>query len=51
MQFKQAIACFEKAAQLRPSDRAVDVHINRAQAYLDNPPPADWDGVHTMTTK
>ncbi len=51
MQFKQAIALFEKAAQLRPSDRAVDIHINRAQAYLQNPPPADWDGVHTMTTK
>ncbi|RZM81818.1 GAF domain-containing protein [Leptolyngbya iicbica] len=51
MEFKKAIACFEKAAQLRPSDRAVDVHINRANAYLVNPPPADWDGVHTMTTK
>ncbi|MEM1309463.1 MAG: GAF domain-containing protein [Cyanobacteria bacterium P01_D01_bin.71] len=51
MQFKQAIACFEKAAQMRPEDRAVDIHIDRAHRYLDNPPPADWDGVHTMTTK
>ena len=51
MEFKKAIACFEKAAQLRPRDRAVDVHIDRANAYLVTPPPDGWDGVHTMTTK
>ena len=51
MRFKEAIRIFEKAAKLRPSDRAVDIHINRANAYLVNPPPDDWDGVHTMTTK
>lgn len=51
MQFEKAIQIFEKAAELRPSDRAVAIHINRAQAYRVNPPPLDWDGVHTMTTK
>ncbi|MGF1460568.1 MAG: GAF domain-containing protein [Leptolyngbyaceae cyanobacterium] len=51
MRFEQAIAVFEKAAQLRPQDRAVDIHLDRAQAYLVNPPPDGWDGVHTMTTK
>jgi len=51
MQFEKAIQIFEKATELRPSDRAVAIHINRAQAYLVNPPPPDWDGVHTMTTK
>jgi adenylate cyclase len=51
MRFKEAIQIFEKAAELRQGDRAVDIHINRSQAYLSNPPPPDWDGVHTMTTK
>ncbi|MGD1859577.1 MAG: GAF domain-containing protein [Leptolyngbyaceae cyanobacterium] len=51
MKFQQAIACFKKAAQLRPGDRAVDIHLDRAHKYLGNPPPIDWDGVHTMTTK
>ncbi|NER79310.1 MAG: GAF domain-containing protein [Leptolyngbya sp. SIO1D8] len=51
MRFKEAISIFEKAAELNPADRAVNIHINRANAYLINPPPEDWDGVHTMTTK
>jgi adenylate cyclase len=51
MQFEEAIQIFEKAAPLRPGDRAVSIHINRANAYLINPPSPDWDGVHTMTTK
>jgi adenylate cyclase len=51
MQFEKAMRIFEKAADMRPSDRAVAIHINRTQAYLANPPSPDWDGVHTMTTK
>ena len=51
MNFEEAIRIFEQAAQLRSGDRAVDVHIKRAKAYLIDPPPEGWDGVHTMTTK
>jgi adenylate cyclase len=51
MNFQKAIQIFEKATTLRPGDRAAAIHLNRAQAYQLNPPPADWDGVHTMTTK
>jgi adenylate cyclase len=51
MNFEEAIRIFHSAEELRPGDRAVDVHIKRAKAYLINPPPANWDGVHTMTTK
>jgi adenylate cyclase len=51
MNFEEAIRIFKAAEELRPGDRAVDVHIKRAKAYLLNPPPANWDGVHTMTTK
>ena len=51
MQFEKAIQIFERAAAMRSDDLAVDIHISRANAYLADPPPEDWDGVHTMTTK
>jgi adenylate cyclase len=49
--FQQAISYFEAALAMRPSDRPVEVQIERALSYLEVPPPDDWDGVHTMTTK
>ena len=49
--FEQAISFFEAALAVRPGDRAVEVHIERALSYLEIPPPEDWDGVHTMTAK
>ncbi|MGE5657403.1 MAG: GAF domain-containing protein [Actinomycetota bacterium] len=49
--FEGAIHQFEAAKQLRPTDQAVEIHIERSRGYLAVPPPLDWDGVHTMTTK
>ena len=49
--FQQAISYFEAALAMRPSDRPVEVQIERALSYLEVPPPDNWDGVHTMTTK
>lgn len=49
--FQRAITHFEAAQQLEPGDRPVELHLERARDYLQNPPPEDWDGVHTMTTK
>ncbi len=51
MNFSQALRYFQSAQQLRPSDRAVTVHLQRSQEYLLTPPPETWDGVHTMMTK
>ncbi|MEB3291073.1 MAG: GAF domain-containing protein [Leptolyngbya sp.] len=51
MDFPLAITLFSQAQALRPGDKAVAVHIRRAQQYLAAPPPQDWDGVHIMTTK
>jgi adenylate cyclase len=51
MNFSQALRYFQSAQQLRPSDRAVTVHLQRSQEYLLTPPSETWDGVHTMTTK
>ena len=51
MDFPTAIDLFSQAKEMRPNDKAVTVHIDRAQHYLTAPPPPDWDGVHIMTTK
>ncbi|MEG4275891.1 GAF domain-containing protein [Microcoleus sp. MON1_C1] len=49
--FQKAISYFEAALAMRPSDRPVEVHLDRSLSYLEVPPPDDWDGVHRMTTK
>jgi adenylate cyclase len=51
MNFQQAIHYFKEAQRLQQDDRAIAVHLERANAYLLSPPPTAWDGVHTMTTK
>ena len=49
--FKKAITLFEQARHLKANDRATLTQLQRSHQYLLNPPPANWDGVHTMTTK
>lgn len=51
MDFLGAMTHFQQAQRLNERDRAVAIHLERARNYLLNPPPSDWDGVHTMTTK
>jgi adenylate cyclase len=49
--FKEAIACFEAAKCIRPTDQAVNIHLKRATNYQQTPPPSSWDGVWTMVAK
>jgi adenylate cyclase len=49
--FTQAIACFEAAKHIQPTDQAVNLHLERAYNYQHTPPPNDWDGVWTMIMK
>ena len=50
-QFKQAIIYFTEAENINTGDLASLLHLQRCYSYLQNPPPNDWDGVHTMLTK
>jgi class 3 adenylate cyclase len=34
-----------------PSDAVIDLYIARCQAFKAEPPPADWKGFYTFTTK
>lgn len=49
--FKEAIKYFEMALKLRPDDGPSKLYIERCKMLMENPPPPDWDGVFTMTTK
>ncbi len=49
--FKRAIACFEAAKRIRPTDCAVNIHLERAHNYLKQTPSDSWDGVWTMMNK
>lgn len=51
MRFSEALTLFTQAQDLKPTDKAVAVHLARANHYLVQPPPDDWNGVHVMTTK
>ncbi len=46
-----AAGAFQKALEIDPKDGPSELYLNRAQQYKENPPPDDWDGVFTMTTK
>ncbi|MEM8639667.1 MAG: GAF domain-containing protein [Cyanobacteria bacterium P01_G01_bin.54] len=49
-QFQRAQNLFDKAHQLRPDDRTVNLYRQRCAQYLERP-PAEWDGIYVMTTK
>ncbi|WP_061239646.1 tetratricopeptide repeat protein [Leptospira interrogans] len=49
--FTEALEEFKKAIELTPDDGPSKKYIGRCQAFITNPPPADWDGVFEMKTK
>jgi adenylate cyclase len=49
--FGTAAAGFERAATLRPDDRAAPALLTRARSYLATPPPADWRGALELGEK
>lgn len=49
--FLQALICFEAARKIRPTDTAINIHINRCNKYLRQPPGESWSGVWTMVDK
>ena len=51
MRFPEARDCFAKALKIDAGEGPSKVYLERCGYYLDNPPPEDWDGVFTMTTK
>ncbi len=50
-EFKDALACFKDALALNPADQPSRIYVERSEHFAAMPPPPDWDGVWTMTTK
>ncbi len=51
MKFKEALKQFKQAQEHEPEDGPTKLYITRCIELSKNPPPPDWDGVFTMTTK
>ncbi|TGK31091.1 tetratricopeptide repeat protein [Leptospira gomenensis] len=49
--FTEALEKFKKAIEFTPDDGPSKKYIGRCQAFIETPPPADWDGVFEMKTK
>lgn len=50
-QFSEAKAYFQKCLEILPSDGPSKIYVERCDAFIKDPPPADWDGVFVMKTK
>ncbi len=49
--FEEAIKYFRKALEIKPDDGPSKLYVERCEMLAKNPPPPNWDGVFTMTTK
>jgi adenylate cyclase len=49
--WQEALALFKKSLAILPEDGPSRLMAERCQIYQEAPPPTDWDGVFTMTTK
>ncbi len=47
----EAIVYFKAALNVDPGDEPSKVYVERCEEFKKNPPPENWDGVFTMTTK
>ena len=50
-QWDRAEAAFRAVVERRGADVTAGLYLERIAALRENPPPADWDGVWTMTEK
>ena len=46
-----AAARFQEALRFAPNDGPSALYLERCQRLMEDPPPADWDGVFVMTHK
>lgn len=49
--WSEAIKDFSETLSISLNDLPAKMHLERCINYKENPPPADWDGVHILTEK
>ncbi len=50
-EWRKGIASFEKVLAIDENDGPSKTYLLRCRDYLKSPPPVDWDGVFSMTSK
>ncbi|MCD6039283.1 MAG: cyaA 1 [Gammaproteobacteria bacterium] len=50
-QWSQAREAFEMLHKMYPSVKCYSLYLKRLAEFSQNPPPSNWDGVYTHTTK
>ncbi len=50
-EWQKAIAMFQKALNKDPHDGPSLTYIERCKAYVQDPPPENWDGIYVLTAK
>ena len=51
MNFHQAKDLFNQCLTISPDDGPSKLYSDRCDLFIEFPPPEDWDGVFTMTSK
>jgi adenylate cyclase len=51
MQFGDALQKFEQALTYVHTDEASKLYVRRCKELIENPPPENWDGTFSMTSK
>jgi adenylate cyclase len=51
MRFQQAKDCFKQILDINKEDHLALFYIERCKAYLEFPPPSDWDGTYISHSK
>ena len=49
--FQQAMECYQQILRLNKEDHLALFYIERCVAYLEFPPPSDWDGSYISSSK
>ena len=49
--FQQAMDCYQQILAINKEDHLALYYIKRCVAYLEFPPPSDWDGSYISTSK
>lgn len=49
--WQEARSRFRSISELLPDDKPCQIYIKRCRSFINNPPPADWDGVYDRENK
>jgi adenylate cyclase len=49
--WKRSLDLFQKIFKLNNADGPCQIYLSRVRHYMDEPPPADWDGVFELKIK